>query len=335
MPTAPPPLTRRAFVAGAGAALPVAAAAAPAAAQRAPGTTAAGERRRTRIGTYGGAGCDGVPRVAAFETWLGRPLDIVVDFCESRRGWEQVLSSAQWIARCWAPTRYALTLSVPMLPREGDATLARGAAGEYDRHYRRLAESLVEAAQSRTVIRLGWEFNADWYRWSAKRDPAAFTACWRRAVAAMRGVPGARFRFDWCPNIGSAPAAPAWPGDDVVDIVGLDAYNQSWPRFEDAERRWQHLMDHPTGLRWHREFAEAHGKPRSFPEWGTGTRPDGHGGGDDPLFVRNMLAWMREGGPVDYMCYWNYRAGDFDGLLTDGRQPAAAAALREGLRAGI
>jgi hypothetical protein len=41
---------------------------------------------------------------------------------------------------------------------------------------------------------------------------------------------------------------------------------------------------------------------------------------------------MNEGGPVDYACYWNYRAGDYDAKLSDGRLPRAAAALRAGLR---
>ncbi len=98
-----------------------------------------------------------------------------------------------------------------------------------------------------------------------------------------------------------------------------------------AALRWQYLLHHPAGLIWHRDFAHAHNKPRSFPEWGTGTRPDGHGGGDDPLFVRNMLAWMGRGDPVAYACYWNYRASDYDAKVTDGRLPLAAAALRAGL----
>jgi hypothetical protein len=106
-------------------------------------------------------------------------------------------------------------------------------------------------------------------------------------------------------------------------------YNQAWPLPADPATLWQTMLDRPAGLVWHREFAAAHGKPRSFPEWGTGTRPDGHGGGDDPLFITNMLGWMRQGGPVAYECYWNYRAGDYDAKLSDGRMPRAAAAMRD------
>jgi hypothetical protein len=143
----------------------------------------------------------------------------------------------------------------------------------------------------------------------------------------MRRESGAQFRFDWCPTVAEGPVEAAYPGDDVVDIIGQDAYNQSWPVMDPASR-WQRLLDHPAGLRWHQRFANAHGKPRSFPEWGTGTRPDGHGGGDDPLYIRNMIAWMQQGGPVDYACYWNYQADDYDANVTNDRFPQAARALR-------
>jgi hypothetical protein len=291
---------------------------------------------RMRIGTYGGSGCPAIPAIREFEQWLGRPMDLVLDFLE-KTGWDGMVRMSDWMTGCWSQTRYGLVVSVPMLVDEPGVSLQRGAAGAYDDQFRRLAITLVAKNYGNAILRLGWEFNGDWYRWSAREDPRAFAAFWRRIVLAMRGVPGgSRFRFDWNPSLGDGPTEAAWPGDDVVDVVGLDVYNQAWPRTDDPERRWRMLMEHRNGLRWHRDFAAAHRKPRSFAEWGTGTRPDGHGGGDDPLFVRNMLAWMRESGgggtPVEYMCYWNYRAGDYDAKLSDGRLPAAGAALRAGLR---
>ncbi len=287
--------------------------------------------RRIAIGTYGGNGCTGVPEVAAYEKWLGRKLDLVLDFLDTS-SWDKMLGDARWTAGCWKGAgRRQMALSVPMLVNEGKPTLQQGAAGAFDGHFRDLAGLLVGAGYPDCIIRIGWEFNGNWYAWSARPDPAAYAAYWRRIARAMRGQPGAHFRFDWTAATTDGPTDAAYPGDDVVDVIGLDVYNQSWPLIPVAALRWQYLLREANGLIWHRDFAHAHGKPRSFPEWGTGTRPDGHGGGDDPLFVRNMLDWMRTGDPVAYACYWNYRASDYDAKVTDGKLPAAAAALRQGL----
>ena len=286
-----------------------------------------------RIGSYGGAGSTGVPEVAAYEKWLGRPLSIVLDFLEMET-WKGMVDEAGWMAGCWKGAgRDYLAVSVPMLVHEGGPTLKQGADGQFDSHYTSLAQKLVSSGFPNSVIRIGWEFNGGWYPWTARGNTGDFKAYWRRIVAAMRAAPGARFRYDWTATTVDGPTEEAYPGDDVVDIVGLDVYNQSWPQLP-APLRWQYLLHNSAGLNWHRDFAHKHGKPRSFPEWGTGTRPDGHGGGDDPDYIRNMLAWFKEGDPVDYACYWNYHAGDYNAKLTDGEFPLAAAALKQGMATG-
>lgn len=294
---------------------------------------ASGAPKHLLIGTYGGAGCTGVPEVRAFEEWLSRKVDVVLDFLQTD-SWDGMVNEAGWIAGCWKqlPGR-RLAISVPMLVNAGSPTLDQGASGQFDQHFRTLARTLIDGGYGDAFVRIGWEFNGGWYRWTARDHAAAYAAYWRRIALAMRGVPGARFRFDWNPTTVDGPTETAYPGDDVVDVIGLDVYNQSWPKIADPAARWDYLLHQAAGLIWHRDFAAAHGKPRSFPEWGTGTRPDGHGGGDDPLFVRNMLTWMQSGGPVAYACYWNYRADDYDAKVTDRRLPAAAQALRAGLRA--
>lgn len=90
------------------------------------------------------------------------------------------------------------------------------------------------------------------------------------------------------------------------------------------EQVWNWLLNQPYGLKWQRDFALAHGKSISFPEWGTGTRPDGHGGGDDPYFLSHMADWIAAN-PVAYHIYWDYPAPDYNGRLSDGSQPAAGA----------
>jgi hypothetical protein len=289
--------------------------------------TAAGE---ARLGAYLGGGCDGAKRLPAFTQWLGRAPDLASDFFD-RSGWGQLASSSAWSARCWKRTGLPASFAVPMLPNGPGYSLADGAAGLYDEAFRGIARTLVKEGHPDAILRLGWEFNGGWYPWAAASDPAAWVAYFRRIVTVMRGEPGARFRFDWCPTLGRQSIRPdtVYPGDDVVDFIGLDVYNQSWAKpAPTPEQRWNELLDQPYGLRWHRDFAAAHTKPVSFPEWGTGTRPDGHGGGDDPYFIGKMADWIASGNTA-YQVYWDYTAGDYNGRLSDGRQPGAAAAFRE------
>ena len=88
----------------------------------------------------------------------------------------------------------------------------------------------------------------------------------------------------------------AYPGDDVVDIIGMDVYAETWDAStSDPDKRFAYFLDQPFGLKWHRDFAREHGKPISYPEWGVGTRPDGHGVGDDPVFMEKHGRLVRGG----------------------------------------
>lgn len=148
----------------------------------------------------------------------------------------------------------------------------------------------------------------------------------------MRSVDGQAFTFDWNPALGwnSVRAEEAWPGDDYVDVVGIDVYD--WVYGEGAlspEDRWDRLLTMEYGLDWFASFAAEHGKPLSVPEWGLASANSngGGGGGDDPLFVRNLAAWMSEHRVV-YEAY-------FDVDLPGGERhaltafPTAATAYRE------
>ena len=81
------------------------------------------------------------------------------------------------------------------------------------------------------------------------------------------------------------PADQAYPGDDVVDYIGLDVYDF---KFEgSAQERWNTFyMNAAFGLAWHKQFAERHNKPMSFPEWGVGQF------GDNPYFIQQMHDWF-------------------------------------------
>lgn len=283
------------------------------------------------IFTYRGAGCTGAGRMASFEKLIGRHADGVTEFTELT-DWAHMLSSVNWALGCWAGKHYHLSQSVPMLMgNSSGTTLKAGAAGAYDAHFVALGKLLVAKGYPDAYLRIGWEFNGGWYPWAAARDPKNFTAYFRRIVKAFRSVPGQRFRIVWNPAQGVQQIAPdkVYPGDDVVDVIALDFYNQSWSNPPaDPEARFRAIATQPYGLSWLSDFAKKHGKPVALPEWGTGTRPDGHGYGDDPVFIANVAAWIRANN-VAYHTYWDYPAADYNAEISTGHKPLSAAAFRK------
>jgi hypothetical protein len=94
------------------------------------------------------------------------------------------------------------------------------------------------------MLRFGHEFNGDWYPWSLARNDhlgSAYASAFRRVVTRLRAAGARRVQHVWCFNHNSQPAEPwndprtAYPGDDVVDWIGIDGYNfgtsQSWSRW--------------------------------------------------------------------------------------------------------
>jgi len=287
------------------------------------------------LGVYAGAGDPSA--VAAFESRLGRPVSVVHDNL-AKESWDSLTDVGWWLSQ-WGATKYAqrVVYTVPMLPNSG-GTLAEGATGAYNTHFRLLALKMIAGGQGNATLRIGPEFNGTWFKWTiaVPYGGADFAAYWRQIVNTMRSVPGANFKFDWCPNGGSSyvngqplQAESAWPGDAYVDYIGADIYDQSWAAHRgDPAARWNEYMNAPNGLRWHRDFAAAHGKAMTFPEWGIANRHDGYGGGDAPYFIEQMYEWIRTNN-VAYSMYFEYGDNVADYAIFAGRTPNAAQRLVE------
>jgi len=296
----------------------------------------AGAAPGDRLGIYNGAG--NTAGAAAFGDRLGRTLTRVHDFLD--RGTWASMNNMAWLAQRWTQAGYTdgLVLTVPMMP-DGGGTLVRGAAGEYNQHFRTLAQTLVANGQGAAVLRLGPEFNGNWFRWTidVPDGGAHYAAYWRQIVNTMRAVPGANFTFDWCANNGSSwgtngqqlEAETAYPGDAYVDFIGLDVYDQSWASWRhDPVARWNEFLNAKNGMRWHARFAAARGKPLTFPEWGLASRTDGVGGGDAPYFVEQMYWWLHAHN-VAYHLYFESHDPNGEYGVFSGRFPNAAARFVE------
>ncbi|MFD5802884.1 glycoside hydrolase family 26 protein [Streptomyces sp. NPDC127020] len=272
---------------------------APAPAVPAPGAPAK-KPAAPAFGAYLDYGPRGVARMAGLSRWLGdAELRVGHTYLPGDR-WSNI-EGAPTFLDAWADwrTRKAdrmFVLNVPMMERNeegvGDdevrALLRRGAAGEFDHHFRALAERLVELKVPDTVLVLGWEMNGITYTHRCGPDPEAWKTYWKRIVTTMRAVPGQKFRFDFTPSRGrdAVPWTTCYPGDDTVDIIGMDSYDQ--PR----GMKFDEQVKEPYGLQAHVDFAKKHGKPVSYPEWGLFRN------GDNAEYMRRMLAWMDEHKPV-------------------------------------
>ena len=280
----------------------------------------------TELGVYKGPGCDGRKKIPEFENFVGRKVERTVDAL-SQDSWSSLDSSIDWITGCWRGSGLQLTLSVPMMPRHDGGSLADGASGKHDATFLKIGRALVANGYSNAIVRIGWEFNGDWMPWSAAKDPDSYIAYFRRIVALMRTVAGQKFLFEWCPNHRRHAIDPprVYPGDDVVDVIGMDVYDEIWSPLEsNAQVRWEWYLNQSFGLKWQRDFARDHNKRTAYSEWGTGIRPDGHGAGDDPVFINGMADWFEESNPL-YQSYWDNPSPEFNTMLSNWQFKKSAA----------
>jgi mannan endo-1,4-beta-mannosidase len=114
--------------------------------------------------------------------------------------------------------------------------LRRIVAGAFDPYLRRAA---LEAASSGrpVLVNLAPEMNGSWFNYGAGingNTPQLYKAMWRHVVSIFREAGAENVRWVWSPNVyGNGrirPFAPFYPGDEWVDVVGLDGYNwgHSW-----------------------------------------------------------------------------------------------------------
>jgi hypothetical protein len=193
-----------------------------------------------------------------------------------------------------------LTLDVSSEDQTREGTVARRraleqlASGTYDDEFLPCARMIVAAGHGDAIIRVLHEPDAS-YPWQARGaggEPDLvneYKAAFRHVVEVLRTV-SPDFRYEYSLN-GRADrfVELLYPGDDVVDIVGQDRHEFGRPVEESIAR-----------LRLVQEFAAAHGKAFSVPEWSVSV--------DGPDYVQAMhdfLASLPEDGP-GHLAYHGY-----------------------------
>jgi len=263
--------------------------------------------------------------VAAFGTWRGSPLDVAVtwpiratwaDFTEPNPNYD-----------AFAHSPFTMSFGVPPIPEDGSATMAGCAAGAYNDKWVTFAHTMRAYGLQRSIIRLGWEFNGNWFVWGGG-SPTTFARCWRQVVTTVKRIdPG--MTFDWNVNRASSAGMPgdevlkAYPGDAYVDYVGVDSYD-FWGTLDDQ-------FNGAYGLNYWLKFAIAHGKRLSVPEWGV-YPGDPHGNGDDPAYIKAMHDFFATNRKhIGYESYFNESGSFIAASLYDPDQNPLSSAVYQQL----
>ncbi|OAA25139.1 Glycosyl hydrolase family 26, partial [Frankia sp. EI5c] len=184
----------------------------------------------TGVSWVSGANANPPNDLAAWESWVGRSTDIAILFT-SRANWETVTRD-DWPLADFRPQTYSGQVSIaqPLLVEgSNEAACARG---EYDSHWRDFGNTLVRNGRPDAIVRLGWEFNGNWFKFWEPKDTGTWKVCFTRAAASIRST-APQVKIEWTMTahrdtmVNGDNVWDAYPGDDVVDIIGIDAYDSS------------------------------------------------------------------------------------------------------------
>ena len=234
--------------------------------------------------------------VSAFGAWRGNTADVATVW-PNLGTWADFIDPA-WLYQRWQNTPLTVAFGEPMLPENvPGVTLAACATGAYDSYWRQFGTNISAHGLGDSIIRLGWEFNGNWYIWAAT-SPATWAQCWQQIVTSARATaPG--LQWDWNVNRGTsaglADPTAAYPGDAYVTTIGVDSYDM-WPAATTAAN-WNQQLNGTQGLMYWLTFAKAHGKKLAIPEWGNiqpgSTAPGPNAGGDDAAYVNDMAGFFQ------------------------------------------
>ncbi len=181
--------------------------------------------------------------------------------------------------------------------------------------YQQLAQNLVNGGQAYAILRIGWEWSTTYFSWGVQNTtPGQYVTAFDDIVTTMRSVPGQHFLFDWCAAVGAVPTngsyAASYPGDQYVDYIGTDQY-------DNPDTSWADTLNTVGGLSYTVAFAKAHDKYVSIPEWGLD-------GTDDPAFINLMHGFIAN--PSNDVAYSSYFSDDgtIDSDITQFPNSAAA-----------
>ena len=227
-------------------------------------------------------------------------------------------------------------------------SLDRIIQGRFDSYIRKWARKARETRMP-LLVAFGLEMNGDWFPWGGpnhgagelrgfgdpkKPDgPERFIAAYRHVVALVRAEGARNVEWVYHAQNYSWPVAPwntissYYPGDDVVDWLGLSVYGK-----QSNKEGW---LDFETVMKMpFEEIARLNpDKPIMLAEWGVGEFPQD---GSKAAFFEEAFAAMQKDYPrLKAAVYWHERWQNADENWSNLRinsSPKSLAAFRRGMQ---
>lgn len=306
----------------------------------------------TVIAAYFGNG--NIGRVASFNAATGITLTGISDYC-SGSNWAGITQPSGISA--YKGSGLTLCLGVNPAPDASwtphggntSTTWAAVAAGTYNANYTALA-NYVKSLGLKAIYRPAWELpaNMPWSPVAATDYPNISAGLAQMAKTLKTADPTCLIDINslWGANytpsgvaINAQACVPAT--SPYVDIISCDDYDQSWNgsiftngdpnntcTTAQSQAAWNDAMTtNSYSIESWAEFAASNGKRFAMPETSVAIRNDGHGLGDDPLFMTNMNALMKFTN-MAYLSFYPFQdsGGNYD--FTSGKFPKTLAAVK-------
>ena len=206
--------------------------------------------------------------------------------------------------------------------------------GKFDEHFREYARALKQFSHP-VLFRFDNEMNGAWCWYSATyagKDTNIYKAVWRRVHGLFDEVGVNNVLWVWNPNDISLPNSKwnhplmYYPGDDMVDIIGLTGYNAGNYFAGDT---WREFPDIYRSL--YADYSGWFDKPFIIGEFGANSI-----GGDKVTWIDRMFREMPQFPRIKVAIWWSWT--DWDQAGRPGRiylldeNAATEAAFRRGLK---
>lgn len=192
------------------------------------------QRRPARVFGLAASGIDAaaVDQARATAAMVGKGLNVLTVY--DAFAWGQPLPTAVLDLITAAGSVPQITWE-PWNPDDGKNqplfALDQIAGGRHDAYVASWAKQAA-TYNRRLLLRFAHEMNGDWYPWAVGAQGGSaddYVAAYRRVHRIFEDAGATQVEWVWCPNViingERDKIAQCYPGDDFVDIVGVDGYN--------------------------------------------------------------------------------------------------------------
>lgn len=266
-----------------------------------------GSGKSSGLGWRSGAACHS----SGFDSWRGRVSDAHNKF-SGKDNFRSIVKLMQgsWLKQ-YSNKPGVFSLGLALLTNDTRGKFGDCNAGKFDGYFKDIGKALKSHGLGDAIIRLGWEANGSGFPWFAGKQPDAYKSCFKRQVKNLKSqAPGLKIEWTMRKDSGLGYSVEKiYPGNDVVDIVGVLYYDR-WPNVH-TESEWKASINEkknggPKGLATYLQFAKSHGKKLAVPEWAISDGHNDKSSKDNPFFIEKMFQFFKaNAGSIAYETYFN------------------------------